>query len=205
MATNVVIQQAPVVTSQSSDWSTGLFDCFKDMKVCCLFYWCFPCMACRTAQKFGECLCLPLIDTMSTAIMIMLDVPIIVPAIGLSTRVAVRHKYGIPGSIAGDCVQATFCSVCSWCQIARELDLRGKPLKVINFQPAPVMMQPTAMTAPPTFMPPPPGGMTTPPTFMAPPPTVTAYPPNFVPSQSDDGANQTVVVKSNVHTVQVNV
>ncbi|KAG7484078.1 hypothetical protein MATL_G00045930 [Megalops atlanticus] len=179
MAMNVVIQQAPVVTSQSSEWSTGLFDCFKDMKVCCLFYWCFPCMACRTAQKFGECLCLPLIDTISQAVMIMLDVPIIVPAIGLSTRVAVRHKYGIPGTIAGDCVQATFCSVCSWCQIARELDHRSKPLKIINFQPAPVMMQPVAMTTPPTFMPPPPGGMTAPPTFMAPPPTVTASAPSF--------------------------
>ncbi|KAG9335534.1 hypothetical protein JZ751_004561 [Albula glossodonta] len=162
---------------QEKAWSTGLFDCFKDMNVCeslqkpaklqspalhsnqsestsCLFFWCFPCVACTTAQKFGECLCLPLLDIISAAILSYLGCPFCAPAVGLSLRAAVRNKYGIPGTIGDDCPKATFCATCSWCQIAREIDIRSKPLTVISCQPVPVNPQlpvnspPTIMTAP---------------------------------------------------------
>ena len=33
-----------------------------------------------------------------------------------------------------DCVYATFCNVCSWCQMAREIKRRSQPFTFINAQ-----------------------------------------------------------------------
>ncbi|XP_035288759.1 placenta-specific gene 8 protein-like [Anguilla anguilla] len=138
MATTVVVQQPLQLLPQAEAWSTGLFHCFRDMKIFCLYFWCFYCMACDTAQKFGECLCLPLVDLLGTALTTMMWIPICVAPIGLSMRVSVRQKYGIPGTISDDCPIATFCVPCSWCQIAREIKLRSQACTVISHQPAPL-------------------------------------------------------------------
>ncbi|KAJ8408937.1 hypothetical protein AAFF_G00247550 [Aldrovandia affinis] len=171
MATQVVIQQpTTTVVIQSKQWSTGLFDCLKDMNICCSFFWCFWCMSCSTAQKFGENLCLPLLDMFNLAGASYIGIPVFMPPIALSMRTAVRHRYGIPGTICKDCPKATFCTICSWCQIAREIKIRSKPLTVINIQPAPLNLQyPVINTLP--------GGMNAQPAFMGAPPILIAPPP----------------------------
>ena len=54
------------------------------------------------------------------------------------------------GSVADDCCMITFCSSCSWCQMARELKARRVPTQV-NVKPTapPSMVQVTLPTAPP--------------------------------------------------------
>uniref|UniRef100_A0A673LTQ5 Uncharacterized protein n=1 Tax=Sinocyclocheilus rhinocerous TaxID=307959 RepID=A0A673LTQ5_9TELE len=65
--TTVMSSQQP---KSSNQWSTEVFDC-------CISIFCFPCVACTTAKRYGECFCLPLIDEF-----------------GLM-RVSMRHRYGI--------------------------------------------------------------------------------------------------------------
>uniref|UniRef100_A0A671SSN6 PLAC8 protein n=1 Tax=Sinocyclocheilus anshuiensis TaxID=1608454 RepID=A0A671SSN6_9TELE len=83
----------------SNHWSTGTFGC-------CISFFCFPCFACNTAKRYGECFCLPLIDQF-----------------GLM-RVSMRHRYSIEGSIAKDCLLSFCCCPCVWCQMSREMDAR---------------------------------------------------------------------------------
>lgn len=62
----------------------GRFLCFLLLIPGCFAFWCFPCFACVTAKKYGECLCLPLLDYFG-----------FIPAISLSMRVSMRQRYGI--------------------------------------------------------------------------------------------------------------
>uniref|UniRef100_A0A7N9AMA9 Cornifelin-like n=1 Tax=Mastacembelus armatus TaxID=205130 RepID=A0A7N9AMA9_9TELE len=94
-------QTTTLITAQSDQWSTGILGCCDDMDICCFGCWCFPCFTCDTASRFGECFCLPLLDMF-----------------------AVRYRYKIQGDMTGDCMYATFCTVCSWCQVAREIKRR---------------------------------------------------------------------------------
>lgn len=50
----------------------------------CFAFWCFPCFACSTAKKFGECLCLPMLDGFG-----------LIPPVALSMRSTMRQRYGI--------------------------------------------------------------------------------------------------------------
>lgn len=50
----------------------------------CFAYWCFPCFACSTAKKFGECLCLPMLDGYG-----------MIPPVALAMRSTMRQRYGI--------------------------------------------------------------------------------------------------------------
>uniref|UniRef100_A0AAQ6ISN8 Plac8 onzin related protein 2 n=1 Tax=Anabas testudineus TaxID=64144 RepID=A0AAQ6ISN8_ANATE len=125
MATNVVINNQPrqsptVISVQSNQWSTGICDCFDDLEICCFASWCLPCFACKTASDFGECFCLPLLDMVFLAFQMLLC-PTCIPPVSMSMRVAVRHHYKIQGDMCGDCVYTTFCNICSWCQMAREI------------------------------------------------------------------------------------
>uniref|UniRef100_A0A673IM85 Plac8 onzin related protein 1 n=1 Tax=Sinocyclocheilus rhinocerous TaxID=307959 RepID=A0A673IM85_9TELE len=92
----------------SNHWSTGTFGCvdLNNKKICCISFFCFPCFACNTAKRYGECFCLPLIDQF-----------------GLM-RVSMRHRYSIEGSIAKDCLLSFCCCPCVWCQMSREMDAR---------------------------------------------------------------------------------
>ncbi|XP_053703483.1 cornifelin homolog B-like [Synchiropus splendidus] len=100
----------------SAEWSSGICDCCDDKSECCLVCCCCPCFACATSRKLGECLCLPLVDVLGC-----------VPSGTLSVRVSVRHRYGIQGSLCRDCVCATCCLPCVWCQISREMKSRELP------------------------------------------------------------------------------
>ncbi|XP_074490997.1 uncharacterized protein LOC141767516 [Sebastes fasciatus] len=145
-------------------WNSGLFDCFEDCATCCYGYWCCPCLACTVSERFGENRCLPLCDICTPAITAAFGVPLFVPPAAVSLRAAMRNRYGIEGSICEDIAISCFCTVCSWCQMHRELKHRKKAPTVINvvqtqpapvtlMQPAPVMfIQPTpVMMAPPVF------------------------------------------------------
>ncbi|CAL8326599.1 unnamed protein product [Lota lota] len=95
-------------------WSTSLFSCCDDMGICCLGF-CFPCvLACQVSSDHGEGLCLPMLEMLSG----------IVPAVAMGLRISVRERYRIQGSICDDCCVVTFCSSCSYCQMARELKKR---------------------------------------------------------------------------------
>ncbi|XP_060783706.1 cornifelin homolog B-like [Neoarius graeffei] len=125
MAKMVVQQPQPVVmVAHSNQWSTGICDCCQNVPECCFSFWCFPCFACMTAKKAGECLCLP-----------MLDFSGCIPPITLAMRATMRQRYGIEGSICNDCVYSYFCFPCVWCQMSREMNLRNPPVTFIISNP----------------------------------------------------------------------
>ncbi|XP_067379819.1 cornifelin-like [Channa argus] len=162
MTTNVFVNQPPPTTTliavQPNQWSTGICDCFDDLNVCCFAFWCFPCFACHTTAEFGECCCLPLLDSVGVAAQLF-GFPVLIPPVSMSMRVAVRFRYKIPGDMGNDCVYATFCNTCSWCQMAREIKRRkttitaqavqigSQQLQLVN-QSGIVCAQPVIPTAP---------------------------------------------------------
>ncbi|KAI3368564.1 hypothetical protein L3Q82_025578 [Scortum barcoo] len=126
-----------------TEWNSGLFDCCEDTSSCCYGFWCCPCLACTVAEKFGENRCLPLCDICSPAITASCGLPLCVPPATLALRVAIRHRYGVKGTLCKDIAASCFCEWCVWCQMHRELKHRKKNTTVIvNMQPAPVMMAP---------------------------------------------------------------
>ncbi|KAM9335597.1 placenta-specific gene 8 protein-like [Symphorus nematophorus] len=140
MSQNMVITQPRpyTMTTVSNQWTSGICDCIDDLPQCCFAYWCFPCFACNTTSEFGECFCLPLMDSLCNATQMMF-IPTCVPPVAMSMRVAVRNRYGIQGDMTGDCVHATMCNICSWCQVAREIKRRRQTHTIITAQPPVVM------------------------------------------------------------------
>ncbi|KAI4883928.1 hypothetical protein NFI96_023471 [Prochilodus magdalenae] len=117
-------------------------------KARCYAFWCCPCFACSTTSKFGESGCLPLVDILGPGVMAAMGLPICVPPVTLSMRVAVRHKYQISGDICEDIAISCFCILCSWCQMNREIEHRQR--FVINVQQMTPMVNaaPVITTAP---------------------------------------------------------
>ncbi|XP_036403931.1 cornifelin homolog A-like [Megalops cyprinoides] len=190
MATNVIIQQpqiAPLIAVQSNQWSTGICDCFDDLCVLCAGYWCFPCFACKTASDFGECFCLPLLDFCWSCIALIGGMSPCVPPIAMAMRIGVRNRYGIQGDMCSDCIYATFCNSCSWCQVAREIKRRTQPLTIIN-------AQPTVFAAAPTVIAPQPAVIAPQPAVIAPQPAVIAPQSAFMSTQSTVIAPQPAVM-----------
>ncbi|KAI7806737.1 plac8 onzin related protein 5 [Triplophysa rosa] len=112
----------PFVMSQTSNqWSSGICDCCDNVPECCFSFWCFPCFACVTARKHGECLCLPLLDGFGC-----------IPPITIAMRVSMRRRYGIEGTICDDCLYSTFCGVCAWCQMSREMNVHEQTVTLVN-------------------------------------------------------------------------
>ncbi|MED6277525.1 hypothetical protein CHARACLAT_014338 [Characodon lateralis] len=126
------------------DWNSGLCDCFEDASTCCYGFWCSICLAGTVSRQFGETNCLPLCDLCASYYGS-------IPPGALSLRAAMRHKYGIKGSLCKDIFISWCCTTLSWCQMYRELKHRKKnPVvisaqspTIINMQPAPVMMMPS--------------------------------------------------------------
>ncbi|XP_071361898.1 cornifelin homolog B-like [Trachinotus anak] len=106
---------------QTPEWGSGICDCCQDVPECCLAFWCFPCFACKTSKAYGECLCLPLLDAYSC-----------IPPITMSMRVSMRQRYGIRGTMCNDCVYATFCTACAWCQMSREMRRRNYQIVLVS-------------------------------------------------------------------------
>ncbi|KAK2900187.1 hypothetical protein Q8A73_013316 [Channa argus] len=104
-----------VVEPRTGTWSSGVFDCWDDTEICCLGFWCGPCLACKVAEVFGECLCLPLLNVLSGGF----------PLFCVTIRSSMRERYHIKGSIFEDWVLASFCTLCSLCQLAREMKLHN--------------------------------------------------------------------------------
>ncbi|KAF7641406.1 hypothetical protein LDENG_00282270 [Lucifuga dentata] len=124
MASKLVISQPqPVMEARESDeWGSGICDCCDDVPECCFAFWCCPCFACKISKAYGECLCLPLLEIFRY----------IVPPITMSMRVSMRQHYGIKGTMCRDCMYATFCTSCVWCQMSREMKKRNIPIVLIS-------------------------------------------------------------------------
>ncbi|XP_050969969.1 cornifelin homolog [Labeo rohita] len=136
----MIIQQpqfSPVVAVSSNQWSTGICGCFDECDVCCFATWLPCCFICSTASDFGEFCCLPLIDFFSCT-----------PPVSLALRTTVRNRYGIQGGLGSDCMYVTFCNICSWCQIAREVKRRRATPMVVNAQPAVLAIPPVVVSPP---------------------------------------------------------
>ncbi|XP_074466759.1 cornifelin homolog B-like [Sebastes fasciatus] len=123
MSSKMVVQQPqPVMDTRESDqWGSGICDWHEDVHECCLGFWCCPCFACVTTKEYGQCLCLPLLDIFG-----------LIPPITLSMRVAMRQRYGIKDTICHDCLCATFCRSCTWCQMSREMKRRNIPIVLVS-------------------------------------------------------------------------
>ncbi|XP_041034899.1 plac8 onzin related protein 6 [Carcharodon carcharias] len=153
MAAPVIVMAQPqqtsttttIISTQPKGWNTGIFGCCEDCGICCCAFWCMPCFMCKTVDQFGECLCLPLLDTSFNACG-YISVGAI-PPISLSMRAAFRERNGIPGSIFNDCCIMYWCNSCGWCQIAREMKARRNAVTVVNASTT-VLPHPTYMPQP---------------------------------------------------------
>ncbi|XP_062849389.1 cornifelin homolog B-like [Trichomycterus rosablanca] len=122
MSKMVVQQPQPVmVVNTSNQWSSGICDFCEDVPECCFSFWCFPCFACATSRKHGECLCLPLLDSFGC-----------IPPITVAMRASLRQRYGIEGSICNDCICTYFCYPCVWCQMSREMNVRNQAVTLLT-------------------------------------------------------------------------
>ncbi|XP_062611144.1 cornifelin homolog A-like [Saccostrea cucullata] len=120
MSTTVVVQQPTGVQDNRlmvtdilghRQWSTGLFDCFSDIKMCLLGLCCTPCVLCHVASRTGECCCMPHCILGGSVIL----------------RSRIRTIGGIQGSACNDCIVLSHCGPCAVCQMERELDNMGVP------------------------------------------------------------------------------
>ncbi|MED6239963.1 hypothetical protein ATANTOWER_013870 [Ataeniobius toweri] len=119
-----------------TDWNSGLYSCFDDMKSCCYGFWCCPCIACSVSEDFGQNRCLPLCDICGPAVMSAFGIPLCVPPAGLALRVGIRYKHNIKGSLFKDIATSCVCVWCTWYQMHQELKHRKKTPAVVNMQPA---------------------------------------------------------------------
>ncbi|XP_059932553.1 cornifelin homolog [Gadus macrocephalus] len=116
-------------------WSSSLFSCCDDMEICCLGFWCPFILPYKVSADHGEGVCLPILECWSG----------VVPAVSLGLRVSVRERYRIKGSICDDCCIVTFCGLCSYCQLARELkERRCRHTQVISSTTVQVTSNPPA-------------------------------------------------------------
>ncbi|KAK2882220.1 cornifelin homolog B-like [Channa argus] len=122
-STMIVTQPQPVMVAQDSEeWGSKICDCCQDVPECCFAFWCCPCFACTISKKYGECLCLPLLDIFGG----------LISPITMSMRVSMRQRYGIKGTMCNDCVCSTFCTSCVWCQMSREMKRRNIPIVLVG-------------------------------------------------------------------------
>nr|XP_014349803.1 PREDICTED: cornifelin homolog B-like [Latimeria chalumnae] len=87
---------------------------------------------CKTADDFGECMCLPMLDPGMCGG--YSGCAGCVPGVSLAMRAAVRERHKIQGNIFNDLCCLYWCYPCVWCQMAREIKKWKQPLTIINTQ-----------------------------------------------------------------------
>ncbi|CAI9785464.1 unnamed protein product [Fraxinus pennsylvanica] len=104
-------------------WSTGLFDCFSDVRNCCITCWC-PCI---TFGRIAE-----IVDKGSSscgqsgALYTILACVTCCPCFySCFYRSKMRKQHVLHESPCGDCCVHCFCESCALCQEYRELKIRG--------------------------------------------------------------------------------
>ncbi|EDO42647.1 predicted protein [Nematostella vectensis] len=96
---------------QQRDWSSGLFECTKDIGGCLVTFLC-PCVTlCQISQRMGEglaygCCCADIA--------------------AFTLRAKLRTEQNIQGSLCNDAIHVSCCMHCALCQMSRELDHVGK-------------------------------------------------------------------------------
>merc|ERR1711881_421472 len=100
-------------TGKKADWSSDLCDCKSDIKSCLCFALCSCCFYCTLSARMNEHFC----------------VPFLVPGGIITLRSVFRAKHNIQGDICGDCFTAACCPCCTPCQLMREMDHYGYPVK----------------------------------------------------------------------------
>ncbi|CAB1351590.1 unnamed protein product [Coregonus sp. 'balchen'] len=145
MATNVIInnnqqsqppqpQTPAIIAVHSNQWSTGICGCFDDLQAV-LPTGASPVSPALPPQS-SESVSVSLCWTTYGSFTQLVGVSSCTPPVSMSMRVAVRNRYGIQGDMMADCVYSTFCNICSWCQMAREIKRRRQTFTVINAQSA---------------------------------------------------------------------
>jgi len=100
----------------SANWDVELCDCFSDIKVCLISWFCSPCqIAYQIAGVEGhEC-------GISDGIL-----PCLFPfCCAISVRGKIREKYGIQGSCMNDFCVVWLCGICAITQQTRQLQKKG--------------------------------------------------------------------------------
>ncbi|KAK2862698.1 hypothetical protein Q5P01_002231 [Channa striata] len=72
-----------VVKPRTGTWSSGVFGCWDDTEICCLGFWCAPCLSCKVTKVFGDCLCLSLLNLLAGRC----------PLIDIAIRSSMRERY----------------------------------------------------------------------------------------------------------------
>ncbi|PIN13500.1 hypothetical protein CDL12_13885 [Handroanthus impetiginosus] len=109
--------RAPIPAKPRVPWSTGLFDCFSDVRNCCITCWC-PCI---TFGQIAE-----IVDKGSSSLYTLIACVMGCPCCYSSFyRSKLRQQYLLHESPCGDCVVHCFCDSCALCQEYRELKNRG--------------------------------------------------------------------------------
>jgi len=94
----------PMEKLQHRNWGTGLFGCLMDVTSCFCGMFMLPCLACRVANRMGECALVPFCGGV------------------VAMRTKLRTMGGIKGSIHSDCINSFCCYACVMCQMEREIN-----------------------------------------------------------------------------------
>ncbi|KAL3830751.1 hypothetical protein ACJIZ3_019553 [Penstemon smallii] len=109
-------------------WSTGLCDCFSDVRNCCITLWC-PCV---TFGKIAE-----IVDKGSSSCGQSGALYTVIACVtgcpcwySCFYRSKMRQQYSLHESPCGDCLVHCFCESCALCQEYRELKHRGYDMTI---------------------------------------------------------------------------
>ncbi|XP_059447390.1 protein PLANT CADMIUM RESISTANCE 2-like [Corylus avellana] len=109
-------------------WTTGLFDCFSDMKTCCITCWC-PCITfgqiAEIVDKGGSSCGAS--GALYTLIACVIGCPCFYSCF---YRSKMRQQYMLEESFCGDCMIHCLCEGCALCQEHRELQNRGYDMSI---------------------------------------------------------------------------
>ncbi|XP_062171315.1 protein PLANT CADMIUM RESISTANCE 2-like [Alnus glutinosa] len=109
-------------------WSSGLFDCFSDVRNCCTTFWC-PCITFGQVAEIvdkGSSSCAAN-GALYTLICCVIGCPCFYSCF---YRSKMRQQYTLEESLCGDCMVHCCCEPCALCQEHRELQNRGYDMTI---------------------------------------------------------------------------